>query len=312
MFSPTFYQHVVVTPLTRYQGTLPQGSVLWLKDETQQIGRSFKYRAAIHRLLHEPAGSTVVTASTGNHGMGLATAASMLHLKVHVYVPAHVSDVKAHALAELGAQVEKIAGGYDECVQAALAFSEHTGAPFISSLDDPLVVEGHSSLFYELRDQLEKEGAAIEALFVPVGGGGLLAGCLQCYRGSTQHIIGVELACVPSMQIALKTNERVLLPPAKSCAEGMLVRQAGVLPLRLAKEYPFLAMETVTEEEIQAMQYKLWINNSIRTEGAGAASVAAAVRFIEEHPSERHCIAAVISGGNIDERTFQEALSKFG
>jgi threonine dehydratase len=310
VFSPTFYQHVVVTPLTRYQGTLPQGSALWLKDETQQIGRSFKFRAAIHRLLHEPAGSTVVTASTGNHGMGLATAASMLHLKVQVYVPAHVSDVKARALVELGAQVEKIDGGYDECVQSALTFSEQTGAPFISSLDDPLVVEGHSSLFYELRDQLEKEGVAIEALFVPVGGGGLLAGCLQCYRDSTQHIVGVELACVPSMQIALETNKRVLLPPAKSCAEGMLVRQAGVLPFRLAKEYPFLDMETVTEDEIQSMQYKLWINNSIRTEGSGAASVAAAVRFLE-HSSERHCIAAVISGGNIDEHTFQEALSKF-
>jgi threonine dehydratase len=311
VFSQTFYQHVVVTPLTRYQGMLPNGSVLWLKDETQQVGKSFKFRAALHRLLHEPAGSTVVTASTGNHGMGLALAASMLHLKVQVYVPAHVSDVKARALAELGAQVEKIAGGYDECVQAALSFSEETGAPYISSLDDPLVVEGHSSLFYELRDQLAREGAAIDALFVPVGGGGLLAGCLQCYRGSTQRIIGAELACVPSMKIALETNERVLLPPAKSCAEGMLVRQAGVLPFGLAKEYPFLSIETVTEDEIQSMQHKLWTNNSIRAEGSGAASVAAAVRFLE-HSAERHCLAAVISGGNIDERTFQEALSKFG
>jgi threonine dehydratase len=310
VFSPTFHKHVVVTPLTRYQGMLPKGSVLWLKDETQQIGRSFKFRAAIHRLLHEPTGSTVVTASTGNHGMGLATAASMLHQKIQVYVPAHVSDVKANALAQLGAQVEKIDGGYDECVHAALTFSEQTGAPFISSLDDPLVVEGHSSLFYELRDQLEKEEAAIDALFVPVGGGGLLAGCLKCYHDSTQRIVGVELACVPSMQIALKTGERVLLPPAKSCAEGMLVRQAGVLPLRLAKEYPFLAMETVTEEEIQSMQYKLWKHNSIRSEGSGAASVAAALRFLERS-SERHCIAAVISGGNIDERTFQEALARF-
>lgn len=310
MFSPTFYQHVVVTPLVRYQGMLPNGSVLWLKDETQQVGKSFKFRAALHRLLVESAGSTVVTASTGNHGMGLAIAARMLDLKVKVYVPAHVSEVKARTLAELGALVEKVEGGYDECVQAAYAFSDQTGAPYISSLDDPLVVQGHSSLFYELRDQLEREGATVDALFVPVGGGGLLAGCLECYRGSSQRIIGVELACVPSMKIALETNERVLLPPAKSCAEGMLVRQAGVLPFRCAKEYSFLDIETVTEEEIQSMQRKLWVNNSIRAEGSGAASVAAALRFIER-ASERQCIAAVISGGNIDEHTFQEALSKF-
>ncbi len=310
MFAQTFYQHVVVTPLVRYQGILPNGSVLWLKDETQQVGKSFKFRAALHRLLVEPAGSTVVTASTGNHGMGLATAAGMLSLKVQVYVPAHVSDVKADALTKLGARVEKIAGGYDECVQAALTFSEQTGAPYISSLDDPLVVQGHSSLFYELRDQLKGQDATISALFVPVGGGGLLAGCLQCYRDSSQRIIGVELACVPSMQIALKTNKRVLLPPAKSCAEGMLVRQAGVLPFKLAKEYPFLNMETVTEDEIQSAQYKLWVNNSIRAEGSGAASVAAALRCLERS-SDRLCIASVISGGNIDEYTFQEALSKF-
>lgn len=306
MFPQQYYQHVIRTPFVRYQGPLSAGSELWLKDETQQIGKSFKFRGTYHRLLEEAPGTTVVTASTGNHGMGVSLAAQLLNLKVQVFVPAHISTVKAEKLAQLGANVVKVAGGYDECVQEALRFSRETGAPYISSLDDPSVVHGHSSLFREIREQSE---GTLDALLLPVGGGGLLAGCLECYQDTDLHIIGVELECVPSMKIALESNERVLLPPASSMAEGMLVRQAGVLPLERAKAYAHFNVELVSEEEIQHALHLLWKHNSIRAEGAGASAVAAALRYLESHPGQR--IAAVISGGNIDEETFQTAISRY-
>lgn len=305
MFPPHYYQHVLVTPYVRYQGPLAAQCELWLKDETKQVGKSFKFRGTYHRLLEENPGTTVVTASTGNHGVGVSLAAQLLQLHVRVFVPEHISTVKARTLEELGAFVEKVAGGYDECVQKALSFSAETGAPYISSLDDPSVVHGHSSLFRELREQARDP---LDALFLPVGGGGLLSGCLECYQDTHLPIVGVELECVPSLKIALETNERVLLPPARSFAEGMLVRQAGVLPLAKAQAYPDLSVELVSEEEIQQALFLLWKYNGIRAEGAGASSVAAALRHLQTTPGKR--FAAVISGGNIDEETFQAVLQK--
>ena len=304
IFPPEFYQEVRITPLVRYQGLLSPGSELWLKDETKQVGASFKLRGTYCRLLKEPAGTIVVTASTGNHGIGVSFAARKLGLQAHIFVPEHTSAVKVQALAQLGATVEKVVGSYDECVQEACRFSRETGAPYISSLDDPLVVHGHASLFYELQQQAEQ---ALDAILLPVGGGGLLAGCLECYQDSTVRIIGVELACVPSMKIALATKERVLLPLATSCAEGMLVRQAGVLPFAVAQVHQNLMIELVTEEEIQQALRLLWKHNGIRAEGAGASAVAVAIRFLEMMPGQR--VAAVISGGNVDEEKFQAILS---
>jgi threonine dehydratase len=306
LFPQQYYQYVIRTPFVRYQGSLPLGSELWLKDETKQVGKSFKFRGTYHRLLEEAPGTTVVTASTGNHGMGVSLAAQILDLKVQVFVPAHISNIKAHALVQLGAKLEKVEGGYDECVQEALRFSRETGAPYISSLDDLSVVHGHSSLFREMCEQAEGN---LDAVLLPVGGGGLLAGCLECYQDSGMHIIGVELECVPSMKIALESNERVLLPQAKTIAEGMLVRQAGVLPLERARTYPHFDIELVSEEEIQHALYLLWKHNNIRAEGAGASAVAVALRYLENNPGQK--VAVAISGGNIDEETFQTAISGY-
>ncbi len=303
-FSLTYYQEVVVTPLTRYQGPLSSGSTLLLKDETQQVGKSFKFRGTFQRLSEEKPGTTVVTASTGNHGMGVAIAAQKLGLHVHVFVPEHISTVKAQTLTELGARVVKMKGGYDECVQEALRFEKEHGAPYISSLEDLSVIRGHSSLFHELREQSKLD---LDALFLPVGGGGLLAGCLDCYQGSDLRIVGVELDCVPSMKIALETKERVLLPFASSCAEGMLVRQAGRLPLKMAQEYKNLEIELVSEMEVKQAVASLWHYNRIRAEGAGASAIAAAIRYLERYSGQK--IVAVVSGGNIDENTFQTIVS---
>jgi threonine dehydratase len=305
MFPSLFYQHVIVTPFTRYLGPLAPQSELWLKDETQQVGHSFKFRGSYHRLLEEKPGTTVVTASTGNHGIGVSLASQKLDLNVQIFVPAHISDVKYQKLVDLGASVRKIEGGYDECVQEALRFEAETGAPYISSLDDPSVTRGHSSLFYEIREQSEDQ---LDVFFLPVGGGGLLSGCLDAYQETDMAIVGVELDCVPSMQIALATGERVLLPPARSLAEGMLVRQAGVVPLKKAQKYTHFSIELVSEAEIEQAISLLLTHNGIRAEGAGAAAVAVALRYLECLPGQR--VAAVISGGNIDEDVLQEVLSR--
>ena len=296
---------VIRTPLVRYQGPLAAGSQLWLKDETRQIGGSFKFRGTYARLLREPSGSLVVTASTGNHGIGVAYAAQKLGIRVHIFVPTHTSRIKIEKVTQLGASVDKIVGGYDECVKEALTFAQERGISYISSLDDPYVIQGHASLFKEVQEQ---GPADLDALLLPVGGGGLLAGCLEAYQGWATPIIGVELACVPSMQLALTSNERVLLPAASSCAEGMLVRQAGALPFVKARAAAHLSIELVEEEEIWRAMHLLWLHNTIRAEGAGASAMAVALRHLEQKPGL--CMVAVISGGNVDDTLFQAVMAK--
>ncbi len=304
MFPKEFYQHVVVTPLTAYNGPMLLWRDLQLKDETKQVAQSFKFRGNFHRLLEEREGTTVVTSSTGNHGIGMSTAARILGLKPRVFVPAKISRVKAQAIEALGATLSMVDGGYDECTEEAKRFSAETGAPYISSLDDLSVVRGHSSLFYEASEQYPQ---GFDIVFVPVGGGGLLAGCLSHFRGTGVKIVGVELEGVPSMKLALETGNRTLLPPVSSIAEGMLVRRAGVLPFQLAKEYEQLEIVLISDDLIQQAIYLLWHYTGIRAEGAGAAAFAAALHYQAGMPQQR--ALAVISGGNIDETTFQKALA---
>lgn len=299
-----YYRHVKVTPLVPYRGTTTWNNI-WLKDETQQVAHSFKFRGTFHRLLQEPAGTTVVTASTGNHAMGVAVAASKLGLHSRVIVPNHISKVKAEAIASLGAQLTSIEGNYDDCVQEALRLSAETGMPYISSLDDPLVVQGHSSLFQEISEQLP---TGFDAIFVPVGGGGLLSGCLLHLQGTGIKVVGAELAAVPSMQHALATGERLLFPSTKSIGEGMLVRQAGKLPFELARAYAPLEMVQVSEEQLREGVRLLWQRNAIRAEASGAASLAAALAYTAAHPDQQ--VAVAISGGNIDETLFQHIIAE--
>jgi threonine dehydratase len=305
LYPEKYYQHVHVTPTVRYQGPDVPWGELYVKDETQQVARSFKFRGTFHRLLQEKPGTTVVTASTGNHALGVATAARELGLNVQVFVPQRISRVKAEAIVNLGATITPIDGGYDECVNEALRFSAETGAPYISSLDDPAVVGGHASLFQEVIEQLPE---GFDTVFVPVGGGGLLAGCLTRFRDSGIKVVGVELAVVPSMKQALATGERVLFPPTISLAEGMLVRQAGVLPLELAQQYEALEIVLVSDQQIRQTMRLLWRENGIRAEGAGAAALAAALCYPTASAEQR--AVAVVSGGNVDDATFQEVLDE--
>jgi threonine dehydratase len=304
LFSKKFYEHVIVTPLTTYNGPKQWWQDIQLKDETKQIANSFKFRGNFYRLLEEARDTTVVTSSTGNHGMGMSIAAQMLGLKARVFVPEKISRVKAQAIEDLGATLARVDGGYDECTEEAKRFSAETGAPYISSLDDPLVVRGHSSLFEEINNQYAQK---VDIVFVPVGGGGLLAGCLSRFQGTGIKVVGVELEGVPSMKMALETGKRELFPPTSSIAEGMLVRRAGELPFQLAQAYPQLEIVLISDEQIRQAMRLLWEHNHIRAEGAGAASFAAILNYQPALAGQR--AVAVISGGNIDEATFQRALA---
>ena len=303
MFPQEFYQQVVVTPLIRYQGLNTSWREIWMKDETKQITHSFKFRGNFFRLLEAPPNSTVVTASTGNHALGMATAAKILCLRAQVFVPATISQLKVQAITDLGAKVVVVDGDFDACKCEAEKCSATTGAPYISGFDDLSIIRGHSSLFYEIHDQYPQ---GFDVVFVPVGGGGLLAGCLQYYQGTKTKVVGVELDSVPSMKVALAAGKQVTLPPATTRTEGLLVRTAGIVPFQIAQQAEHLEIVLVSDALIQRTIRLLWECNSIRAEGAGAAALTAALHYQQASWDQR--VMVVVSGGNIDEKHFQEAL----
>jgi threonine dehydratase len=306
LFSQRFYQHVVKTPLTLYPGQQTRWHQLYLKDETKQVTHAFKFRGNLHRLLCLPSDvRAVTTASTGNHGLGLTTSAHILGLQADVFVPAATSQVKKQALKEAGARLSLIDGDYDDCKHASQAFAEKEGASYIPSFDDADIICGHSSLFYELNSQHPQ---GFDTVFVPIGGGGLLAACIQHYQGTKVRIVGVELDSAPAMRLSLFAEKRVVLERATGRAEGLLVREVGAIPFELASHSTNLAeVVLVSDAEILHAIRLLWEHCGIRAEGAGAAAFAAAMRYSKADQDQD--AVAIVSGGNIDETYFQEALN---
>ncbi len=301
-----FYQHVIQTPLLRYGAPRTPWQEIYLKDETRQTTGAFKFRGNFHRLLgmSATANQVVTTASTGNHGAGLSTSASILGMRACIFVPTTTPQVKLERLVKVGATVFKVDGDYDQCKQRSQVFAAETGAPYIPSFDDLDIIAGHRSLFAEVEKQQEQ---AFDVIFVPVGGGGLLTACLQHYEGRNVKIVGVELDSAPAMTRSLALGHRVMLERAPGRAEGLLVREAGEIPFQIAQQAQNLEMFLVSDEQIRFAIRLLWEQNGIRAEGAGAAALAAALLYPQAQRTQR--TLAIVSGGNIDESYFQEALA---
>ena len=284
---------VVQTPVTPLP---PHGwQELAVKDETQQTSGAFKYRGTSHRIAALEPGTRLVAASTGNHASGLAVAAAARRLPLTVYVPQTIPQAKLDRIQGAGAQAVLVDGGYDDCEVAARQNAADTGAIFIHSFDDDLVIEGHRSLFRESADQY----GLPDVVFVPVGGGGLVTAALREW-GEKVRVIGVEYDRAPALRRSLETGDRVTLDSAEGMPEGLLVRRIGEIAFRTCQEYE-LEVVTVDDVELQTSMRVLWHEAGIRAEGAGASALAAALTRAD--PDLR--ALCVVSGGNIDPATWQ-------
>lgn len=262
---------------------------LILKDETKQISGAFKYRGSSHRVARLAPGTRVVAASTGNHAGGLSIAATG-RLRVTVYVPRTIPRTKLDRIAGAGAQPVLVDGGYDDCEAEARRDAVETGAIFVHSFDDSLVIDGHRSLF---REVVEQAGLP-DVVFVPIGGGGLVTAALREWSGRAR-VIGVEYDRAPAMQRSLTHGSPVTLEYAPGLPDGILVRRIGNLAFEACRSYG-LEVITIDDFDLQNAMRMLWREAGIRAEGAGAAALAAALRRPE--PSARGL--CVVSGGNID------------
>ena len=273
-------------------------NTLYLKMENLHITGSFKERGALNRILlmtDEERARGVITASAGNHAQAVAYHASKRGIRVQICMPVLTPLVKVTATRGYGAEVILHGNNFDEAVDEARRRCDAEGLVFLHAFNDEAVIAGQGTIGLELLEQVPD----LEAVVVPVGGGGLIGGiaCAIKEQRPGVHIVGVETARVPSMQAALLQHHPVLVPAASTIADGIAVRQVGALTYPLFEKY---VDEIVTVEEEEIAMAILWLLEKEKTlaEGAGAAGMAAMLTKKTSLRGKKTVV--LICGGNID------------
>lgn len=288
----------VQTPLILFGGK--SHADIWLKDETKQRTGAFKFRGTFAVLSKLPAKSRVVAASTGNHGLGVSCAASLIGIEATIFSPVSTPRVKQEGILSFGAHLVLVQGDYACAEHRARCYSAATHATFISSFDEEAIIDGHTSMMREL----DSQSSQFDALYVPVGGGGLLTACLRYWHGR-KRIVGVEDEDSPALQRSLAARERICLGPVSGRAEGLLVRQVGRIAFETCSRLQPRIM-TVSIEHMERAILLLWQHHAIRAEASGAAAFAAA---LADAGRGEQCVA-IISGGNIDATYFESITGR--
>jgi threonine dehydratase len=297
-------RYLPVTPVV----PAPQlGPGVRLKLETLQPTGSFKVRgglAAVAATLAEDPDRAVVGSSAGNHGLGLAYAASRLNAAVTVIVPQHASAAKVSAIQQFDVRLVLHGEGYSEAEAHALDLVARDGGRYVSPYNDPDVIAGQSTLARELLEQVPHLGTVV----VPVGGGGLIAGITLGLRGSGVRVVGVESEASPSMSAATAAGGIVPITVEPTLADGLagnLEPGSVTVDILLANEIDIL---TVSEADIRSAMAFAALKMGLVLEGAGAVGVAAMRSGrIPEDPQGRETVV-LLTGRNIAPALFEEVL----
>ena len=289
------------------------GPDIWLKLETEQHTGSFKVRGALARLAalsgaERSAG--VVTASAGNHGLGVAFAARVMGVEARVFVPRDTPLIKREGIAGHGARVEVMAEpGYDQAEAKARAAAAKTGEVFVSPYDDPYVAAGNGGTIAE--EILEQLGA-LDSIVMPVGGGGLLAGVAAEVKrsGRSVRLVGVQSEASPAMTRSLEEGRaHETWEPAPTFAEGL---EGGVAAGSVERaKAAGVAMHLVTEAAIADAMRFAHSQLGLRVEGSAAVPIAWALGEGHREPARTAGGARVliITGRNVDERVWAAVLA---
>ncbi len=271
---------------------------VYLKTENLQITGSFKVRGAyykISQLSAEEKQRGVIACSAGNHAQGVALAAQKAGIKAVICLPDGAPISKVEATKAYGAEVVLVEGVYDDAYERALKLRDERGYTFIHPFDDELVIEGQGTIGLELMEQIPD----MDAVIVPVGGGGLISGVAFAVKALNPEVkvYGVQAAGAPSMVNSLKNGEIAHLPAVSTIADGIAVKTPGENTFALTSQYVDQVV-TVTDDEIAAAILALMEQQKLVTEGAGAISVAAAM--FNKVPVKGKKVVCLLSGGNVD------------
>jgi len=277
------------------------GNAIWLKREDQQPVFSFKNRGAYNKMVGLTTAALergVIASSAGNHAQGVALAAQKLGCRAVIVMPISTPDIKIKAVRSRGARVVLAGGVYDEAYTHARKLAREQKLSFIPPYDDPAVIAGQGTIGFEILKQLRTEP---DAIFVPVGGGGLIAG-VSAYVKQLKprtRIIGVEPSDADSMFQALKENKRVRLKTVGQFADGVAVRQVGTETFRLAREYVDSVIR-VSNDEMCAAIKDVFEDTRTVMEAAGALSVAGLKHWVKTTRARDKNLVAIMSGANMN------------
>ena len=296
------YDVAVETPLDPAQGLSRrlQNTVLLKREDMQQVF-SFKLRGAYNKIVgldEAQRAHGVIAASAGNHAQGVALAAARLDLQAVIVMPRTTPDIKVDSVRELGAEVVLTGNTYDDALAHAHELAAERGLIFIHPYDDPDVIAGQGTVAVEL---LHQHPEPIDVLFVPVGGGGLIAGISTWFKAHSPHtrIIGVEPDDAACLHAALAAGERVELEQVGIFADGVAVRQIGAHPFELARRYVDEVILASTDEICAAIKDIFDDTRSI-AEPAGALAVAGLKKYVEREACRGQVLVAIDSGANMN------------
>ena len=292
----------------------PSCKNVYLKTENLQLTGSFKVRGAgymISQLSEEEKARGVIACSAGNHAQGVALASQKYGIKSIICLPEGAPISKVEATKSYGAEVVMVKGVYDDAYKHALKLRDEMGYTFVHPFDDENVIAGQGTIGLELLNQRDD----LDAVVVPIGGGGLISGIAYAIKQLAPHIkvYGVQAAGAPSMKNSVDDGKIERLSSVSTIADGIAVKQPGENTFKFCTEYVD-EIVTVTEDEISSAILALIEQHKMIAEGAGAVSVAAVM--FNKLPVVGKNVACVVSGGNIDvtilSRVMERGLLKSG
>jgi threonine dehydratase len=294
-------------PMTPVVAAPQLGNGVSAKVETVEPTGSFKVRgglAAVSATLEQDPGRAVVAASAGNHGLGVAFAASKLGARVTVVVPTGASAAKVSALRQFEVRLVLHGEGYREAETHALDLAALEGSRYVSPYNDSDVIAGQSTLARELAEQIPELGTVV----VPCGGGGLLSGVILGLAGSGVRIVGVESEASPSMSAAVAAGGIVPINVEPTVADGLAGNlEPGAVTVDIALEH-HVEILTVSESDIRSAMAFSAHKMGLVLEGAGAVGVAALRAGVVAPDAEGRATVVILTGRNVAPKLLSEVL----
>lgn len=283
-------------------------SKIFLKPENLQLTGSFKIRGSyykISQLSDEEKAKGVVACSAGNHAQGVALGATKNGIGSIICLPDCAPISKVEATRNYGAEICMVEGVYDDAYQKALQLKEEKGYTFIHPFDDEDVIAGQGTIGLELLNQLKD----LDAVIVPVGGGGLISGVAYAIKSLNPgiKIYGVQSSGAPSMFNSIQHGKIERLPEVSTIADGIAVKEPGVNTFEICNKYVD-DIVTVTDDEVSSAILTLIEQQKLIAEGAGAVAVAAAM--FDKVPIKGKNTICLVSGGNIDVNILDRVIKR--
>ncbi|MBO0683838.1 MAG: threonine/serine dehydratase [Candidatus Dormibacteraeota bacterium] len=283
------------------------GCRVHLKIESIQPTRSFKVRGALNKLIRmtpERRSAGLITASAGNHGLGVAYAARVFAVPARVHVPEGANRLKVEAIRRLAGQVVERGASYQEAFREAERARARTGATLVHAYDDAEVIAGQGTVAVEILQQLPD----VDTVLVPVGGGGLISGIalyLKAHRPSVR-VVGVEPSGADAMTRSLGAGHPVSLASVVTAADGLAASATGKLTFEIARRCVDRMIRVEEPEMLQAIRL-LFEWEHLLAEPAGAAAAAALLFHYAPEAEER--VVVMLSGANVTDRVMVESLA---